>query len=64
MYVYHIHWEPYVREEFVVLHEADNENDRHTMAVYCIHESPGVIEAICSKKYQESHITLQDMKER
>ena len=28
----------YVGEEFVVLHKADNDNDRHAMAVHRIHE--------------------------
>ena len=37
-HVYCTHWEPYVGEEFVVLHEADNDNDHHAMAVYHIHE--------------------------
>ena len=36
--VYRTHWEPYVEEEFVVLHEADDDNDRHAMAVYHIHK--------------------------
>ena len=44
---YHVHisnlLEAFLGEEFVVLHRADNDYDRHAMAVYCVLEAPHVI---------------------
>ena len=42
-HVYRTLWEPFLGEEFVVLHETDNDYDHHAMAVYHILEVPHVI---------------------
>lgn len=42
-HVYRARWEPYLGEEFVVLHEMHNDNDVHAMAVYRIDEVPGLV---------------------
>ena len=40
--MYRTLWDPSIGENFIVLHQPENEHDRHAMAVFSV-EDPGVV---------------------